>query len=341
MAAQPVWTAPGAALRTPPEQQFWQRYSPHHEAPLSGIGTFAVHILLAGFLLMAGYLGWLSLGRSKIEPKIDVVRLDRGGNGRPDLGNGPSDGGQPKEVADLAAPEPNSPPSESSPRPDLATPKSATPLPPQETGKDANERIIKDANSNLQKLERLNNDLQKKLGFLAGARSGSERKGGSGDHNRGPGDGPDRGTIDRRMQRTLRWRLDFDTRNGEDYLRQLRGLGAILAIPKDSSGKENWIIRDLAGRPPKLLNEDVTSFNRIFWIDDKAQTVASVMRALALDQKPERFIAFMPKELEDKLFDLEKSYRGLKEDEIQETVFKVRVENDKFTPYVVQQSKIR
>ena len=36
----------------------------------------------------------------------------------------------------------------------------------------------------------------------------------------------------------LRWSMIFDTRTGMDYLNQLRGLGAILAIPTGADGKD-------------------------------------------------------------------------------------------------------
>ena len=36
----------------PPEERFWQRYSPHHELPLSGAGSFALHLVVLGVLLL-------------------------------------------------------------------------------------------------------------------------------------------------------------------------------------------------------------------------------------------------------------------------------------------------
>src|SRR5262249_8975439 len=40
--------APGPKLRVPPEEKFWKRYSPHGEAPLSLVGSFALHALAVG-----------------------------------------------------------------------------------------------------------------------------------------------------------------------------------------------------------------------------------------------------------------------------------------------------
>src|ERR1700733_11406826 len=72
---------PAAKQRVPPEEQFWERYSPHHEAPLSGIGSFAAHFLVGGFLVLAGYLGWLGLGSHHAALPTDVVRFDPGDGG--------------------------------------------------------------------------------------------------------------------------------------------------------------------------------------------------------------------------------------------------------------------
>src|SRR5262249_59932965 len=57
-AAPPVSDNParpeGAPL-VPPEEQFWKRYSAHGELPLSGASSFAIHVLVAGFLILGGF----------------------------------------------------------------------------------------------------------------------------------------------------------------------------------------------------------------------------------------------------------------------------------------------
>jgi formylglycine-generating enzyme required for sulfatase activity len=143
-----------------------------------------------------------------------------------------------------------------------------------------------------------------------------------------------------REKRMLRWSLQFDTRSGQEYLQQLRGLGAILAIPKTTKNSTDyWVIRDLSGRPPQLLDEDLSKMQRIFWIDNKPQSVASVMHALGLTMEPERFVAFMPQEIEEELLKLEHNFQGIEEDDIHETVFRIRREGDKYVPFVVSQRR--
>jgi hypothetical protein len=341
--------APKAKPLIPPEEQFWQRYSPHHEAPLSGIGSFALHFLIAGFLLVAGYLGWLSLGNRPKAVETDTVSIDHGGGGRRSgTEDAPKDAGSSKEVAAMASPEENKTPPTSEQRPDLQ-PLPSEPLQPPPTSDDT-QRFVRDQNSSLQKYDNLDKSLQEALRLRESTGPAPKGQGGAGTGGgegsgtgkaEGSGIGDKNGKLSSREKRMLRWTMQFDTRSGQDYLRQLRGLGAILAIPKDRSGKDFWIIRDLGSRPPPLLDEDVSTIQRIFWIDDKPHSVASIMRALGLNLTPDRFVAFMPEELEQKLFDLELRYRGLKEDDIEETIFQVRLLRDKYVPFVVRQSEKR
>jgi hypothetical protein len=343
---------PGAKPRVPPEEQFWQHYSPHHEAPLSGIGSFAMHFLLIGFLVVAGYLGWLGLGNHRGALPNDVVRLDLGGGGGKTSGESASagDGATNQEVADVSKTDENLTPADSS-KPehlDLKDPAVlAQSLPPEVASNESIKRFIKEGNENLESLAKLNRDIQSKL--REGLKPAAEGNGGPGTGGgkgagTGAGEGDARGDgsgkLSRREQRMLRWTMQFDTRSGMDYLRQLRGLGAILAIPKDRGGRDFWVIRDLTSRPPKLLDEDVSQIQRIFWIDDKPHSVASLVQALGLHQRPDRFVAFMPQELEEKLFEEELKYQKLSEEEIEETTFQVRVSSSgKYYPVVIAQRR--
>jgi beta-lactamase regulating signal transducer with metallopeptidase domain len=154
-----------------------------------------------------------------------------------------------------------------------------------------------------------------------------------------PGHSEPMRTATPREQRMLRWTINFNTKNGEDYIRQLRGLGAFLAIPTDAENKNHKVIRNLNELPPKLLDEDLSKIERIFWIDDKPKSVESLARALRLTEKPAYIVVFLPQEIEDQLFQAEAKYRGLKENEILETHFEVRVVDGKGVPIVVDQKQ--
>jgi hypothetical protein len=136
----------------------------------------------------------------------------------------------------------------------------------------------------------------------------------------------------------LRWHMRFTANSGLEYVKQLRELGAILAFPMaDGPNPEYQLVRDL--RPPaKLVREDLSNIQRIYWIDDKPQSVRDVVQALGLRIQPHRFVAFMPEELEADLYRMEKNYvekvkrQKFNEELIEETHFYVVFKNGKYRP---------
>jgi hypothetical protein len=194
-------------------------------------------------------------------------------------------------------------------------------------------------------IARLNEALRRRTDGLNPGRGrggpGARGERGVGD---GPGDGPGRGPgtaplLTQREKRMLRWSLLFNTRTGEDYLRQLRGLGAVLAVPvKEGPPAEYMLVRDLSRRPAQLLDENLSQINRISWEDRDPRSVQEIMSALGLRLRPSHFRAFMPEKLEQKLFELERDYRGLAEDQIEETKFRMIERNGRFEPQVIEQT---
>jgi hypothetical protein len=139
-------------------------------------------------------------------------------------------------------------------------------------------------------------------------------------------DDPAKAVLTQRQKRMLRWTLHFNTNNGPDYVGQLHGLGAILAIPVQERPEPVYkVVSDLARRPARLLPEDVSKIQRIYWIDNNPQSVGDAMAALGLPLRPSYFVAFLPEEVENRLFELEKAQaRGRPEDDIHETRFRVK-----------------
>src|SRR5690242_2739375 len=75
----------------PPDERFWQRYSGHHEFPLSGVGSFVVHGLVIGTFALGYFL--LTQARqseSNRPPSMDMVRFAPG-DGLPFGGGGDGD----------------------------------------------------------------------------------------------------------------------------------------------------------------------------------------------------------------------------------------------------------
>jgi hypothetical protein len=230
-------------------------------------------------------------------------------------------------------------------RPDLK-PKEASKL---DLNNDFKREIARSNNESMQALKNLDDRLRSKLsdGLNPGKGRGGEGSGGGRGSGVGTGDGSGRGdgkaNLTQREKRMLRWSMIFATNSGPDYLAQLKGLGAILAVPvKEEPGAipEYRLIRDLDKRPAVLLDEDVAKLNRIYWIDNKPQSVNDVLGALGvrLRPAPSHFVAFMPAQLEDRLFELERDYKGLKEDQIEETKFKAVRTGKGFDVQVVSQT---
>jgi WD40 repeat protein len=125
-----------------------------------------------------------------------------------------------------------------------------------------------------------------------------------------------------RQKRQLRWRLVFEHKDTEDYARQLRELGAVLAVQEP-----DWkyrVYRDLGKRPIEGKTEDLSQINRIYWMETDKKSVSALAKTLGLKQTPPFVVVFFPEELEKQLRAKETSqYPGAEED-IEETSFKIK-----------------
>jgi len=323
--------------KVPPEEKFWQRYSPHQEMPLSAVSSLALHGLVIGSLIMLAWLGWLGFKKPAAALPVEPVRFATGGGGGQKGGVGNAPGvGHGAEAVETETKEQNQqqPADPEPPRPTL-DPKTVAAI-PQDIMKDSDiKRLVQSGNPNLNIFSRVDKSVMSKLrdGLNPGKGQGGPGEGGGKGSGKGSGEGDGVGegksaNLSQREKRMLRWSMIFDTHTGQDYLHQLSALGAILAIPTGPDGKTYKIVRDLSGKGKvKLLDEDVYAINRIFWIDKRPESVRALMQALHCDLQPKHFVAFMPEALEEKLAKLEKEYcerRGRNEDQIEETKFRVK-----------------
>jgi hypothetical protein len=322
---------PTGTVRVPPDESFWQHYSPHHEAPLSGVGSFALHFFAIGFLVMCGYLGWLGFAPRPARPTVDI-RVESDGGPEARLGRPDGDPTSRHEAADAGPPSAESAPDDrpSAPAlPDVAPAQTPDlkPLP---------ERPV------------FAGDVKGMMQSLRGIPGASENKGKSAPVGSPHGSPTGTGTKDRPtgglsgdpLPRTQRWDLNFSTLDPRDYLRQLQGLGAILIIPTGPDGSTK-VIRDLSRRPAQLLDEDVGQIPGLCWREIDPRAVEGVARELGLKFRPEYFGAFMPPELEEKLARLEREYAGRKEGQIALTRFRVERIGNKYDVRVIAQEPLR
>ncbi len=208
------------------------------------------------------------------------------------------------------------------------------------------DRTIQDEGGISQVLSQAKESLQQKIA-KATAGSASKGQGGPGQGGgkgkgigTGEGDlsGPGKAKITKREKRQQRWVMVFNTRNGEDYARQLRSLQALLAVPVPDEEGQYLLMEDLSKRPVETKKKDLGGITRIYWIDDKPESVASLARALGLTPVPSYIVAFFPEELEQELLDKELKYRHVDEDRIEETRFQVKPKGSGgYEPVVVEQ----
>lgn len=325
-------SSPPPAPLAPPDEQFWEKYNPHFELPLSGVGAIAVHVAIISTL--SGLL-WLSY-RSTISDKTPVPmrtamlmegsRADGAGQGGGD--SSPTENIERQELPSRDVPQatleevrekikefsPVIPPAEGLRPEDLPTAK---------------------------RLAEINDELRKKLFEGMNGKKGKGPGDGSGESGvEGPG-ASNKGDATSSSNRAVRWELIFDTQSGEDYVRQLAAMKATLVVPQPADWQTNKAYRNLTIGKAVGEDFDIGKLPGLFFIDDAADSAKRVAQALGLGFAPPKFIAFFPKDVEEDLAAKERAYRGRKESEIFSTKFKIVMKDGKPTPVVIDQVPVR
>jgi hypothetical protein len=296
-------------------QSWWKRYSPHGEFAWSWMISLGLHLFLAVLIIVVATPFFRP---DPMPPAVDSVALIEGDDGLAGEG-GPGDGlpgdvaGTQPKAAQEQPPEPTPVEVAKVEKPD---PK---PLPPEIALPDANalpgEERIEEARARINAARSALADR-----FTGPAKPGGTGKGGTG--GTGSGTGGD-GSGTGRGGRVARWVLKFRTRSSEDYLEQLEGLGATLALPLAGERGDRWRFFDHpASAKDRWADRDLSGENRIHWVDENAQNARLVAQILAVPSAP-FLVAFLPVELESRMLELELSYQNRREDEIRSTTFEV------------------
>lgn len=318
----------------PPSEEFWDKYSPHHEFPLSSVGSIALHIGGVVLILLALWL----LSRLAISDKtpvpMRVMSLATDGDGQPGRGSG---GGETrKEDVDPVVQA----------------------LPKREVPNAEIEKVVKDITPYLPKVPSVKDGLRpedlptpKKIAGLDDATKKALMDGMSGQKGKGPGAGTGPGAEgtgggnaadpSSSANRAVRWELNFKTADGRDYLAQLAAMKATLVIPQPSDWKTNKVYRNLGAGQPVGEPFDMEKLPSLFFVDDDAGSATRLARSLGLDFSPPHFIAFFPKDIEEELAQKEREFRGRKESEIFSTTFKILVRDGRPTIVVIGQEAVR
>ena len=119
----------------PPDEKFWKRYSPHHEAPLSGVTSLVLHIMIPCLIAIYFFIFSKYLQEANKPIPLGVVAI-----GEPNAGGG----GNPDGVAGGADKEAVPPETQlnNTPEPPAPVPTEPLKVPPQEQTLPKNVRII-------------------------------------------------------------------------------------------------------------------------------------------------------------------------------------------------------
>ena len=322
----------------PPDEQFWQRYSSHHEFPLSTVASILLHGLVAAVLFLG--IGLLA-GFFRVSPEVDALQIeDSGGGGSKYGAEGAKTGiGKDEAVTQDPGTSKEAPPDAKTPKEELKkVDPSLAPIVDSQNARliehDVSMGVEQDEKS--QSLRAMIEKL--KLGNALKGKGGPGDGGGLGDgHGTGVGSGTGSGNSSKRAQRQLRWKMSFDPRDGEDHLRLLNGLGAIVAIPVGDDGTEYKVYENLTRRPLVPGSRKVSELNRMYWFDEDADSVARLSKTMGLEKYPTHIIFFFPIELEGRMLEKELAYRHVDEKKIKKTNFRIRRVGETYEPYVIDQ----
>jgi len=292
------------------QKQIWIKYSPNYESFTSLFVSFIVHIALVTLIMMLGWEGLKKAIIGDVNRRLGVSSVRVGGgtsSGNPDA----------KENDDTIKTPPKLNLSDKESMPEIPLKLDPSPTEKIQVDKTGKKSLVEDASAKAQELSRIGQNLKSKM--IEGLKGVGNTKGD------GVGDG--------RGERMLRWIMVFNTTNGSDYLSQLMDLNARLAFPDPNKPGKFLVISNLGAKPITTMELDLSSVSDIFWVDDKAQSVTNLSRAMGLQIKAEAFVVLMPVSVEEKLQKLEKaSLQGAKEDDIQETRFTISKTVGKYEP---------
>lgn len=314
----------------PPEESFDEKYNKRLEFPMALVSAILIHVFVGALLIFVlFYIIGLGDDKSGVPVKlVDLGGFDDGGEGSAGSGGVEdpffkADGDPSKFLQDS-----------------LADP---TKLPEINEVKQTIKYLdptgnLPVSNANAAAYASLDESVRKKL---LGARQGSGKEQGGGfDNSKGKGPG---GTgADSTLGRNMRWVLRFKVSSGQDYLDQLKLMGAELLVPIPNTDKCILIANISSPKDQRTATDDDMRrlADKIKFSDSRPEAVRGVSRTLGLDFTPNSFWAFFPKELEDDLAKKETGYRNRRAEDIEETIFRVTTRGGSYE-LLVDEQKIK
>jgi hypothetical protein len=338
----------------PPEEEFWERYSPHHEMPLAAMTSLFVHGLALGLLIGGGLLllMWGARSESHRPPSMDVVQLSGPGDGNE--GETGAQGLPGEANRNEAVPDPTTNVRENVPevgdmkQPALAEIKipeinHEAPKAPDVEG--MLKVLEKDANSQAQKKLTPTPPAKKTATGTGNPKGvggvGTTGKGlGSGTKGTGTGVGGIPGGRQATKAEIFAWRWRFDlTGNGKEHANKLSAFGVTLAFPTPDG--RVLFIQDLRRRPVALLPGNMDKFkDAVKWRNSEASSMRDLARELQLPFVPTMVIMLLPRDREDKMAEEEMRFakqNGRSMQQVSATWFDFQLRNGVYEPVAIKQ----
>lgn len=346
-ASKTLPAAPRPSAEAPPPDSFWQKYSPHHEFPVSMTISVLLHATLAVVLVFSGWALAGSLFGETPPPKIEIAYVPFGGGDQASGGGGGGTFAPPgnKENVELKDPPKTDFDPKSPPQIDLVPDKQTTP-----------EIDI----PNITRSELTIPDFKVVLPTPPDRRPGTTNPGQGGPGTGGglgtgkgtgvgpgvgPGSGPGKagsgipGPMTRAEILAQRWRFDFSG-DAKEHLKKLLALGITVGF-KDAKN-DFYMIDDLKVRPVTWKPAPFDQYkDSIKWYSQSPVSVLGLSKELQMPGPPAHFVLLLPADREQMIADAELAYARTHRREpqrIETTWFDFHITGGKLQPYVQRQT---
>ncbi|MBI3409891.1 MAG: hypothetical protein HY040_16250 [Planctomycetes bacterium] len=335
----------------PPDERFWQRYSPRHEFPLAGVTSIFAHCFIVGIVALAAFLLMLRReSESQRPPNMDVVLAAEGGPG----GGEPGSRGDKLDNTEITdkpkmgeasenLPPPNDTKLLDAPKVELDVP-SLVPVPIDQSvdiSKQLNELLTqakKSATEPKSPPTKSPGGVKNGIGKNPGGANPNGVNGPGGPGPGGPGGG---GGATKQQIYAQRWR--FDLAGGpKEHAAKLTAVGVTLGFFERNNINHFMVVQDLTKRPVHARRDSDKKYFGVvvIWSNNKQESVQALARELQLPHAPSAVFMMLPKDREEKMAEVEAAYaraQGRDPNRITETWFDFRLQDGSFEPFVIRQ----
>lgn len=282
----------------PPDEDFWEKYSGRLEFPMSWTAAVLFHVLVFLTLFLGyKYLGGGDGGNVPVTI-LEVGGLDDEGEGRAGGDLSPAIEGESNPFDQAAQEVP--------PDPTLPVPKDPNQKVPLEDPNGS--QALKEATAALNAQTNQNN---KKIG----AQKSQGNK---------TGVGPGGTGNDDKWKRGHRWRIRLKFEDNREYVQQLASAGAVIFVPDAVGSKAGTLFPDMnnpkVSRPANETGDPIFS-GRLGMYEEDPKKVRTFLDFLGFTGRSTTYGVFFPKEFQEDLARKEQSFRNLRPDDIDSTVF--------------------